>query len=128
MHSAQARCNASSSGKRRLKLWLRKGKAFAALTADQANETASMTDIFIFMSFASVRQHGCARKSNDRESQRNVRILHCPDAAVPVENVPALLSGTEPDRQSSSYAAIHKKLYLHINVKMSCNSTIRTGI
>jgi hypothetical protein len=66
----------------------KRGKAFAALTADQANETASMTDIFIFMSFASVRQHGCARKSNDRESQRNLGILHCPDAAVPVENVP----------------------------------------
>jgi hypothetical protein len=89
-----------------------------------------MMDIFMFMSFAPVRQHGCERKSNDRESLRNVRILHCPDAAVPVENVgrcylPQRLTG---NRVRSTYPAIHQKLYLHINVKMSCNSTIRTGI
>jgi hypothetical protein len=78
-----------------------------------------MTDIFIFMSFASVRQHGCARKSNDRESQRNVRILHCPDAAVPVENVGRCYLPPRPTGNCarSSYPAIHEKLYLHITAK-----------
>lgn len=58
IHSAQRTANGSGSSSRspRNVMVEKNGRVFAAPDADQTNETDWMTDIFMFMSFASVRQ------------------------------------------------------------------------
>jgi hypothetical protein len=117
MHSAQTHCNGSSSDSRRSKLlWLRKGKSLRRANCG-SGERDGFDDGHLHFHVLCVGSPTRLRAKVERqESQRNVDILHGPDAAVPVENVGTcyLPQGLTGNRARSTYAAIHKKLYLHI--------------